>query len=161
MNPIFLTFFTIDTVLTIIEESMNKSKLIGAIVGIVAAVLVSTFVKSLFKNNEVNFDKTLMQVSNQLNESCPFMVDKDTRLDNSLGGPGKNFNYFYTLINISKSDIDPKEFDNLMRPNIIKFLKTSPDMKTFRDNNINMHYSYKDKNGEFFYKISIEASDLK
>ncbi|WP_187294261.1 hypothetical protein [Olleya sp. ITB9] len=42
-----------------------------------------------------------------------------------------------------------------IRPNIIENVKNSPDLKTYRDNNISLDYRYYDKNGVFTMEISV------
>jgi hypothetical protein len=45
--------------------------------------------------------------------------------------------------------------ENNLRPILINGVKTNPDMKINRDNNTTMGYYYKDKNGEFLFKILV------
>jgi hypothetical protein len=105
------------------------------------------------------FDKALMETANEINKSCPIMVDNETRLDNTTALPEKVFQYNYTLINITKDLIDIDEFQSAMEPTIKNLVRTSPDMKLMRDNNTTLKYFYKDMNGEHLLTIWVKPED--
>ena len=48
------------------------------------------------------------------------MVDKITRLDNSIALPNKTLPYNYSLINIIKDLVDIKAFNEFMKPELLK-----------------------------------------
>jgi hypothetical protein len=83
------------------------------------------------------------------------MVDQDTRLDNAVALPGNVFQYNYTLVNLEKSEVNIDTVKKYIEPGIINNVKTSPDLKAYRDNKVTMAYYYKDKNGVFVLKISV------
>ena len=105
------------------------------------------------------FDKAMMQAASELNESCPIMVDRETRLDNAVAMPGKVFQYHYTLVNMLLADIDVATLTSNLTPQLINNVKTNPDLKAYRDNEVTMSYTYKDANGEFVAKISVTPQD--
>ena len=137
-------------------------KLIRIIIIIVVTVIAGTIgrqiAKSLFRQNP-SFDKQLMKVAEEINKNCPFLVDSETQLDSTIGGPGDNFTYKYTLINYSINEIDSEEFISLLKPNLINMIKTSKDLEIFRKNLITMNYKYYDKNGIFLGEIKITPKD--
>ena len=100
-----------------------------------------------------NIDGKLTAAANEVNKSCPMMVDKETRLDNAMALPGKTFQYRYTLINYAKNQIDTSALKTSITPGMIEGLKTMPELKFYRDNKVTMEYSYKDKNGAYLMKI--------
>lgn len=83
------------------------------------------------------------------------MVDEFTRLDNSIALPCNIFQYNFTLVNTIKSEVIPDTVKKYLEPSIISNIRTNPDLKFFRDNKTTMVYFYKDKNGEFVYKLSV------
>lgn len=97
----------------------------------------------------------MMQAASQINQSCPIMVDQETRLDNAVAMPGKIFQYNYTLVNLAKDSINISGLESYIKPMILNNVKTNPDMKSFRDNKITMTYTYKDKYGVFITRIDI------
>jgi PBP1b-binding outer membrane lipoprotein LpoB len=46
-------------------------------------------------------DKPLSQTAREINTTLPKMIDSETRLDRVEGGPGKTFDYYFTLGNTS------------------------------------------------------------
>jgi hypothetical protein len=137
---------------------LKSKKTLTIIITIIAAVIGSWIGQELLFQKP-NFDEQLMAIASELNKSCPIMVDSETRLDNSIGGPDKSFTYNYTLINYSKEEIDIDYFLSTLRPSILNNVKTNPDLATFRDKKIEMKYSYKDKNGVFITKIIIKPEE--
>jgi hypothetical protein len=105
------------------------------------------------------FDKALLETANEINKSCPIMVDNETRLDNTMALPEKVFQYNYTLINTTKDLIDIDELQSAIEPNIKNFVRTNPDMKQMRDNNTTLKYFYKDMNGEHLLTIWVKPED--
>jgi hypothetical protein len=102
-----------------------------------------------------------MGVASEINKTCPFMVDENTRLDNTMSTSKSDFQYNYTLINHNKEEVNVTELESFLKQQLINNIKTSPDMKFFRDNNITMGYNYKDKNGSYFLKLLIRPEDYK
>ena len=132
----------------------RRKKLLGAIVGIIAFGLSYWAVQQIFFKPP-SFDKVMMQAASELNKTCPIMVDQYTRLDNALALPDNAFQYNYTLVNITKAEVNLDTVKKYIEPGILSNVKTNPDMKVYRDNKTTMIYYYKDKNGEFVYKFSV------
>lgn len=132
------------------KKNVNVTKIVGAITGGVVMILVQQF---FFKGP--TYDEAMMQAASELNKSCPIMIDQETRLDNTVALPGNVFQYNYTLVNMEKAAIDIALLENELTPRVINHVKTNPDMKIYRDHKTTMGYAYKDKNGEFLFKILI------
>jgi hypothetical protein len=94
-----------------------------------------------------------------INKTCPKFIDKETRIDSVKISPDSELSYFFSLINVSKSKIDIEKFEDLLRPSIIKSMKTNSEMQGFRDNRINLGFYYNDQNGELISKIGISPED--
>ena len=122
-------------------------------------MLISAFLIGC--SNTLTFDKGMMTAASELNESCPMMVDQETRLDNAVALPDNAFQYNYTLVNFTKDELDLEEFTASMDPQITNNVKTNPDLKIFRDNHVTMKYYYKDKNGEFVAQFEVSYEDYK
>ena len=138
------------------KKEKNNKKTIGAVVGTIVGITGYFIVKQLIFAPPT-FDKAMMQAASKINESCPIMVDQETRLDNAAALPDNVFQYNYTLINAIIDSVDLKAFEDYMQPIILNNVRTNPDMKAYRDNEVTMAYYYKDRNGEFITKISISA----
>ena len=106
--------------------------------------------------NVINTAKNPLQlIANEMNKSCPMMVDEETRLD-KVTLPSKTvFQYNYTLINYEKTEIDTVKIKSNLEQNIIRLTKTNPQMQYQRENNVTMNYIYNDKNGDYLMSIII------
>ena len=133
---------------------MNKKNIIGIIAGTAVAAIVGILIQNYF-SEPVSFDQAMMQAASELNKSCPMMVDSETQLDNANALPDNKFQYNYTLVNYSIEELDLEQVKASIEPGIITNVRTNPDLKAYRDNNVTMVYSYKDKNQEHLFKIEV------
>ena len=108
-----------------------------------------------------SFDKELMKTAEEINKNCPIMVDKHTRLDNVMGGPGREFTYNYTLVDFGADDLDKDKFISLMKPKILNNVKTNKDMEGFRNKNVEIVYVYKSKDNKEMARIVVSPGDYK
>ena len=135
--------------------------LLAIIVVIIGAVAGAAVVGSLRTGHDADsFNRDLLRTANELNKNLPIIVDSETRWDTSMAGPGNKFTYVYTLSNRSKSELDIPTLQKTLRPPIIANYKTSSQMKGWRDGNVELHYQYKDKNGEFVFEIAVSPKDF-
>lgn len=138
------------------KKKLNFKTIIGLVVGLSIAILVQQY---FFK--PPSFDKQMMSVASELNKTCPIMVDAETQLDNAVALPDKTFQYNYTLINMDKDSIDIVRLEEYLKPVILNTIKTNPDLKSFRDNNVTMSYNYKDKNSNHILKLTFTPEQYK
>jgi hypothetical protein len=127
---------------------------LAIIIGVVLYQLLSHFI---FR--PPSFESQLMKMAAELNRNCPIMLDRDTRLDNTIGGPGKIFTSNYTLINSEAAELNIVEMKQMMIPDKINYAKTSEDMQIFRNEKVTLEYNYKDKSGLFLFSITISPGD--
>jgi len=118
---------------------------------------VSTFMHLQGCNS---IEEKLVQTSKNMNARLPLNVDSDTRWDTTVPGPGKCLTYCYTFINVSKSEINPAEVTAKIKPKLMLYYRTNPEMKLFRDNRVTVRYLYKDKMGEMVTLIEASPDDL-
>ncbi len=140
---------------------MNHKRIqviVAVVIGI--SVGVSTFIHLQRSNSGNSVEEKLVQTSMNLNARLPLNVDSDTRWDTTMPGPGRCLTYCYTLINVSKSEIDPGEVTAKIKPKLLLYYRTNPDMKLFRDNGVTAHYIFKDKLGETVTSIKVTPDDL-
>jgi hypothetical protein len=133
---------------------LTSKNLLGSVVGIVAFGLAYFLVQQVFLKPP-SYDKVMMKAASELNESCPMMVDQYTRLDNAVALPGNIFQYNYTLVDMTKAEVNLDTVKKYFEPGIINNVKTNPDLKLQRDNKTTMVYNYRDKNGIFVVKFSV------
>ena len=135
------------------NQTTKKGKTVGIIVGIIASVFAYYTAQKLFFKKDL--ESELKSTALELNKQTPMQIDQFTRLDSASTKGKTNFIYYYTLIDIEKAEVNLDTVNKYIRPNIIENVKNSPELKTFRDNNIIMDYKYYDKNGDFATEISV------
>ena len=133
------------------KKAKRKKTLIAAIAGIAAVIAANT----VFKMSP-NIDKVLSETASNINKNCPIMVDKATRFDNSIAMPDKVFQYNYTLVETENGTADTVKLKNYITPLLLNNIKTSPDMKFFRENKVTLAYYYKSKSGEYLCKVLLK-----
>src|SRR5579864_8800116 len=138
------------------KKKINTKTILGLVVAVAVYVLVQQF---FFKPQ--SFDKAMMAAASEINKSCPIMIDQETRLDNTIALPDNIFQYNYTLINLQKDSLDIRAIQDKIEPTIVNNVKTNPDMKDYRSNKVTMGYYYKDRNGEFLFKILVTPDRYK
>ncbi len=102
-----------------------------------------------------SYDQVMVVTANEINKTCPFMVDSHTRLDNVIVLPDNILQYNYTLINLAKDSINIQELKDHIEPIAINLIKTSPEMEDIRKHKSTINYFYKDMNGIYLFTISI------
>jgi hypothetical protein len=117
--------------------------------------------EAIEKRLQPSIDKALMDMAKEYNESCPEMTDEGTRLDNVTAFPGNIIQFNFTLVNFEKSAIDFEAVKKNLEPNIIIYIKSSPEMKFIRENKTTVNYSYKDNTGKLLFTISIKPDQYR
>lgn len=141
------------------KQGEKKQKTIKTLVGLVIGLGVMLIVQQVIFKPSI--DKVMLDVAVQMNESCPMMVDDETRLDNVVAMPGNIFQYNYTLIHVEKATADIDELTSFLQTSITNDVKTNPDLQIYRDNQTTMTYNYRDKNGKSLTVISVVPEDYK
>lgn len=117
------------------DKTWNKKQLLGITVGVLFFFLSYYGVQQMFSKLP-SIDKQMMEMASELNKSCPIMVDQETRWDNCIALPNNMFQYNYSLVTLKKENFDFQFFEENIKPVIINTVKTNPQLKSFRDNNV-------------------------
>ena len=107
---------------------------------------------------EPTLQEVLSATANEVNKTTPQMIDKDTRLDSSYALENK-FVYKYTMVNYSLEQLEPNKFHDAILEQVTSFVCTSPDMKFFVDNKVQVGYSYYDKSNKFVTEAVVVTAD--
>lgn len=141
------------------NEKKNRTPL-WTLLGLIFGATVTIVLLNYSSFTQPSFDKMMVKISNDMNKNCPYMVDKETRLDNTAA-VGNTIAYNYTLINMGINEIDLASIKNYMEQTLVNNTKTNPDMKVFRENNATIDYNYKDKDGVFLFKVQVTPDKYK
>lgn len=111
-----------------------------------------------------DFSKELQEAAANSNKLGPQMMSDGIRLDSVSASKDKVFKYNYTLTEDEKTNVSPElleGFKKEAREEALNVIKTSEEMKTFRDNDVTLKYSYVDKNGQPLTEFEIKPADYK
>ena len=107
-----------------------------------------------------SMNKLLRDTSNEMNKTCPMVIDEYTTLMNTgVINESLMYNYkinkdFFNDYDISKSQWEKNQVNQLTN-----FYCTDPDFKLFKDNNVNVIWKYSDWDGFPIDKIEINSND--
>lgn len=117
---------------------------------------------SCSKENTV--DTELKEVAASMNKMTPQLLSDGVRLDSVSAQPNKTLRYNYTLTDDVKENVTPEEiqaFKTEAKEGALKIIKTSAEIKEFRDRNVTMEYIYYDKNGKQTADFKINPAEYK
>lgn len=134
------------------KEGSKTGTLVGFGVGAIFFALFFYLAQQFFKPD---LEAELREVAMELNKQTPMQIDPFTRLDSAASKGKSNIMYYSTIIDMEKSEVNIDTINKYVRPGLIANVKNSPDLKSFRDNNITLDYKYYDKNREFVTEISV------
>lgn len=138
---------------------MNKL-IIG--IGLGGVVVVGMIVGKYISKEIIltpDIDEELVKVSENINANLPMMVDKDTRLDKTLGESGKKFTYFYTFPSHTSSDIDSQALRDAIAPIVRSSFCNSNDMHHFIKKGVTTNYIYHGNDGAEVTRIVVAPTD--
>lgn len=135
-------------------EKSKREKAIQAVSFVITFVIAFFAVQYFFFDNK-NLEEQLTDAAKEVNNISPKMIDEYSRLDSASTVGDQIFKYHYTLVDMSKTEVNKDTVEKYIRPGIIENVKTSPELQDFRDNKITMSYNYYDKYGEFVLNIDV------
>ncbi len=90
-----------------------------------------------------------------VNKTCPQMIDEETRLQKvELIHPTK-IRYEYVLIHLDRKNVDTTRFKQMLWPGILSAVKLDPGLERFRQNNMYFDYRYLDKQNQIIYTFNV------
>lgn len=125
---------------------------------------LSSFLLLISCNKEKTIDDELKEAALNMNKLTPQILNDGIRLDSVSAEPNKVFKYNYTLTQDVKENVTEEEintFKKEAKEGAVNAIKTSADMKEFRDNDVTLKYSYYDKNGKPTTDFSVTSSEYK
>jgi hypothetical protein len=137
---------------------MNKKLLIFG--GILLCIITFISVELIFYRNS-SPDRTVLKFAKDMNKQCPMMIDIETRLDNVNALADNTLHFDYTLIYHVKDSLPVENIKNYMQPMILSKIKTSETLSKFLDKKLTWVYSYRDKNGDFIFKLIYTPEQFK
>lgn len=138
------------------------------VAGILAVLILFSVINAftpLFNHSATPSDQQVVELmqktSNELNKKLPIMVNKVTRLDSTIAGPGKTWTYMYTIVSPSSSSLTQKYLDKYLDKKIHNGVCTSDSMKGFISNGVQVKYIYRANTGKFIGSIVVSPSECR
>lgn len=106
-----------------------------------------------------DIDAMLAQVANKMNERLPMMVDEQTRLDSTVGGPGRTFTYIYTLPSYASADIDVENLHGVIVNTIRQQECAIPEMRKLFKKGVTANFIYRGNDGIEITRTAVTPAD--
>ena len=142
-----------------LTKSQNKLKFRYSFL-LMASTITLGFSSSVLAQTDP-FSNQLIQSANEMNQQLPKMIDPDTRLDSTQGGPGRQLSYNLTLVNYSSNQINNQQFDQKVTPLIKNQTCTHPETQVLFSNKITIRFNYYGNDGRLISTFQVNSSDCK
>jgi uncharacterized protein DUF4339 len=106
------------------------------------------------------FDGQLEEICHQQNKMLPTMVTSALRADSISMEAGRVVRCQYTIIDSTTTTVDPVQFKQLARPELIELYRTMPSLKLFRNNGVTVIFDFFTDNGAHYATVEISPGDL-
>jgi len=138
----------------------NKRKTIISLISVIGVGVIAYLATQIFFNPQPA-DKKLMQIEKDMQKTFPIMIDQNVRLDDAAALPENSFQLNFTLLKLDKSEINLDSIKKYIEECSIVKIKTNPDLKKYLNDITKMNYLFKDKNGEFVFRIDVTTDMYK
>ena len=95
------------------------------------------------------------------NEQLPMMIDKQTRLDKVVAGPGAKITYLYTLPELASFDVSAFWISNDVRPKVTKDVCDTAELRKLLASGAALEYAYKGKDGVDINQFQVQDADCR
>jgi hypothetical protein len=104
-------------------------------------------------------ESVLRGVAAEVNPTMPVAIDKDTRLDKIVPGPGAKFTYNYTITTRKFKEINHTYFLNFLSKNLRVEACSNADLKIFFENKVTVGYTYKSSDNIHIATLDVTPRD--
>ena len=120
-------------------------------------LLVVTFSQCHSRNRTLH--KKLVEMSQEVNQSAPVMLDTYTRFDGASVTKDNIFQYCYTVLKSSDSDSLLGTRAHEIRQSMIREFSSNPQLGIFKMNRVSVAYCYLDEKGDTIQTLWIHPED--
>src|SRR5438045_1555758 len=125
------------------KETKDKPKKNNTIItGIAGAIIgaIIMFAATKYFSKASSYDQALIEKAIEINSTSPVMIDENTRFDFASALAGNKLQYNFTLVNAMLGAVDTNAVKEFLKPNILKYAKTNPEMEFVRKKNTTLFY---------------------
>ena len=124
-----------------------------------SAFLVNKYV--INKPETLSIGGALNIKAHEMNKNLPIDLDEYTRLDKTVYIPEKQFQFNYTLHNLTIDSFSIKTLVDSTGPELLKTIKQDPSLKLLKENNVIFAFQYSDTLGKMIHKFTFKPTDYK
>lgn len=129
---------------------------------LIISLTVALAVKQIFfKAERKTFDDHLEMISEEINKTCPIVMDKETRLDRTSTRGGNTFQYHYTLTNLEKGRFDEADLKAYLSESILNSIRESEDLQYFKDRGTTLVYHYSDRYRQELFTLTFTKEEYR
>ena len=164
----FIYMFTSDQVNTIIPKGsrylFKGDKIVFSVLaGLYVVLLVGGFLQALGYNPFLKGDKRINQEISAAKSQLPITISEELLLtDLNLEDKTIVYTYTYTFDNVSALDFDfsfKQEMSLMAKERLVSQIAAGNDDQDYLSQGYNCRYIYQDQNGDFFYDLTVTASE--
>ena len=133
---------------------MRKQNILFLAIIIIALGIAGYFYFFLAENTE-EVNKEVVELVKKYNENCPLIIQDGISLDSVSLHEEKTVQYNLTLLNVVKQTAEINVIKTEIEKSLISTAKSNTGLKTFRENDYTLVYSYSDKKKTFLFNVKI------
>ncbi|WP_051697751.1 hypothetical protein [Prevotella sp. 10(H)] len=123
-------------------------------------ILIMSVMVLVLTNCSDSLNSQLKTIVKEINKQCPKQLDEYTRVDSCAVVGEKSIRYYQT-VNKDLIVTDTTLFKSNLEPGIISLVKTSPDMRFFKEKEVTVQYRFGDESGKYLFLISVTPDKYK
>lgn len=144
------------------QNSEGRNKRLFYFLVLIVSLTVALAIKQVFfKTEKKTFDDHLEMISEEINKTCPIVMDKETRLDKTSTVGGNIFQYHYTLTNLEKGRFDEADLKAYLNESILNSIRESEDLQYFKDRGTTLVYYYSDRYQQELFTLTFTKEEYR
>lgn len=127
-----------------------------SIMGLMSACLVGVHPMTV-QAETINFSETMLQqITQQLNQGLPMMVNDMARWDSVSAGPGQVLNYYFTVVTREQpSTSDLKQLQNIL----VSSTCNDQSVSILLENGVALSFNYRGNSGRSLASVRVNPAD--
>ncbi|PXY44767.1 hypothetical protein [Flavobacterium hydrophilum] len=139
---------------------MRKQNILFLAIIIIALGTAGYFYFFLAENTE-EVNKEVVELVKKYNENCPLIIQDGIRLESVSLHEERTVQYNLILLNVIKQTAEINVIKTEIEKSLISTAKSNAGLKTFRENDYTLVYSYSDKKKVFLFNVKIFPDQYK
>lgn len=139
---------------------LTENQRTQALIGVALVVIVTYLIIKL--SSPPSVETSMQNVADNINKTCPVMVDEFTQLDSvDLLKGSRTMLYYYTISDFELENKDINTVKQSLKEVLIDNINKAPEMKVMRENDVVFDYIYSNKERQKLIELTILPADYK